>query len=148
MTDRGVQARDPGQGRQEHPLLPHHLQDRVADLDLELHARHGRDERFHPWGSPAGSLPERQPVDVADVGDLAARAGFSDQSQLTRHFKDLVGDMPGAVPDARKNRQERASPAKKRESVPPTIPCEQRVGARVETSGGGRSIRIGSNQEK
>jgi AraC family transcriptional regulator len=29
------------------------------------------------------------------LAELAARAGFSDQSQLTRHFKHLVGVMPG-----------------------------------------------------
>jgi AraC family transcriptional regulator len=29
------------------------------------------------------------------LAEVAARAGFADQSQLTRHFKRLVGDTPG-----------------------------------------------------
>jgi AraC-like DNA-binding protein len=29
------------------------------------------------------------------LAEVAAGAGFSDQSQLTHHFKGLVGDTPG-----------------------------------------------------
>ena len=49
------------------------------------------------------------------LAEVAAYAGFSAPSQFSHHFKRLAG----AVPDARKNRQKGASPAKKRESVLP-----------------------------
>src|SRR5262249_30491640 len=46
----------------------------------------------------------------------------------------------GAVPQVRKNRLKAASPSKKPESAPLTIPHDQRVGAPVEPSAVGRSI--------
>jgi AraC family transcriptional regulator len=52
------------------------------------------------------------------LAEVAACAGFSDQSQLSHHFKRLVGVTP------RQFRTE-ASPAKKRQSDALTIPHEQ-----------------------
>jgi hypothetical protein len=112
--------------------------------------------------------PGRRPASAGDSASPAASSGRSSSCNETVTLpggvgrpRRLLGPEPthrplqsprrrqaGAVADARKNRQKGASPAKKRESVPPTIPHEQRVGARVETSGGGWSIRIGSSQEK
>src|SRR5262249_36239349 len=61
------QARDPGQRRQEDPLLPHLQHDPVAGRGLEPRARHGGGDRVHPRRPPAGPLAERQPVEVAGV---------------------------------------------------------------------------------
>jgi hypothetical protein len=68
--------------------------------------------------------------------------GFSDQSLFTRHFQRLLGVTPGQFRVPARTAEQVASPAKKLQSEPLTIPQGQRVGARVQTSGVGRPIRI------
>jgi AraC-like DNA-binding protein len=60
------------------------------------------------------------------LAEVAAQAGFSDQSQFSHHFKRLVGITPGQFLRTPARIAERAaSPAKKPESGPLTIPHEQ-----------------------
>jgi AraC family transcriptional regulator len=58
------------------------------------------------------------------LAEVAADAGFSDQSQLTHHFKRIVGVTPGRFRMPARIAEGAASPAKKRQSDPLTIPQE------------------------
>jgi AraC family transcriptional regulator len=48
------------------------------------------------------------------LAEIAARAGFLDQSQLSRHFKRLVGVTPRKFRISARIAQEAATPVKKR----------------------------------
>jgi AraC family transcriptional regulator len=65
------------------------------------------------------------------LAEVAASAGFSDQSQFSRHFKRLVGVTPGQFRTPARIAEPAASPAKKRQSDPLTIPHEQGGPARA-----------------
>jgi AraC family transcriptional regulator len=70
-----------------------------------------------------------QAGDDFSLAQVAARAGFCDQSQFSHHFRRLVGVTPGQFRSPARIEYETASPAKKRESVPPyhgRDPCDQR----------------------
>src|SRR5262249_29384347 len=69
---------------------------------------------------------ERAQQLLQDGGDLslaeiAARTGFSDQSQLARHFKRLVGVTPGQFRTPARIAEKAAIPSKKSEDNPLTI---------------------------
>jgi AraC family transcriptional regulator len=55
------------------------------------------------------------------LAEVAAQAGFSDQSQFSQHFKRLVGVTPGHFRTPARIAELAASPAKNPENDPPTI---------------------------
>jgi AraC family transcriptional regulator len=59
------------------------------------------------------------------LAEVAAHAGFSDQSQFSQHFKRLVGVTPGQFRTPARIAEPAASPAKKPQGDPLTIPHEQ-----------------------
>jgi AraC family transcriptional regulator len=61
------------------------------------------------------------------LAEMAAGIGFSDQSQFCHHFKRLVGVTPGQFRMPARITYTAASPNKKRESAPLTIPHEHEV---------------------
>jgi AraC family transcriptional regulator len=64
------------------------------------------------------------------LAEVALNAGFSDQSQFSRHFKRLVGVTPGQFRTPPRIAEQPASTAKKPGGAPLTIPQEQRGAAR------------------
>ncbi|HEV3080457.1 MAG TPA: AraC family transcriptional regulator [Gemmataceae bacterium] len=60
------------------------------------------------------------------LAQVATRAGFSDQSQLSHHFKRLIGVTPGQFRTPARIAKQTASSSKKPETDPPTIPYGQR----------------------
>jgi AraC family transcriptional regulator len=71
------------------------------------------------------------------LAEVALRAGFSDQSQFTHHFKRLVGVTPGEFQTPASIAQQAATSPKKPVGDPTTIPQERDVRA-VDT----RSVQI------
>src|SRR5262249_3864079 len=63
------------------------------------------------------------------LAEVAADAGFSDQSQFCRHFKRLVGVTPGRFRTPARTAYPAASRSKNPHSDPSTIPHEQRGAA-------------------
>jgi AraC family transcriptional regulator len=63
-----------------------------------------------------------QAGDDFSLAEVAARAGFSDQSQFSQHFRRLVGATPGKFRMSARIAQKTAIPAKKPQSDPLTIP--------------------------
>jgi AraC family transcriptional regulator len=59
------------------------------------------------------------------LAEVALRAGFSDQSQFSRHFKRLVGVTPGRFDTPARIAYQSSISAKKLSSDPLTIPHEQ-----------------------
>ena len=59
------------------------------------------------------------------LAEVAARAGFADQSQFCHHFKRLVGVKPGQFRISARIAERAASPSKKPDGDPLTIPHEQ-----------------------
>jgi AraC-like DNA-binding protein len=59
------------------------------------------------------------------LAEIAAPAGFSDQSPFSHHFKRLVGVTPRRFRMSARIAQNTASPAKRPESDPRTILNEQ-----------------------
>jgi AraC family transcriptional regulator len=56
------------------------------------------------------------------LAQVAARAGFSDQSKFSDHFKRLVGVTPGQFRTPARSGEEAASPVKKPDGEPLSIP--------------------------
>ena len=59
------------------------------------------------------------------LAEVALRAGFSDQSQFSRHFKRQVGVTPGRFGHPQESPGRPQVPPRKRHFVPLTIPDEQ-----------------------
>ena len=59
------------------------------------------------------------------LAQVAARAGFSDQSQFSQHFKRTVGVTPGQFRTPARFAQHAARASKKPAGEPLTIPHEQ-----------------------
>jgi AraC-like DNA-binding protein len=64
------------------------------------------------------------------LAEVAAHAGFSDQSHFCHHFKRVVGVTPGQFRTPARIAEQAASPCKKPQSDPLTIPHEQGGSAR------------------
>jgi AraC-like DNA-binding protein len=56
--------------------------------------------------------------------EVAARAGFSDKSHFSHHFKRLVGVTPGRFRTPARIAHEAASPSERRDGEPLSIPHE------------------------
>jgi AraC-like DNA-binding protein len=65
-----------------------------------------------------------QAVTVLSLAEVALRAGLSDQSQFSRHFKRLVGVTPGRFDTPARIACQSSISAKKVSSDPRTIPHE------------------------
>jgi hypothetical protein len=76
-------------------------------------------EAAHFRTTPAFEFLERD-SDLALV-DIAASAGFSDQSKLSTYFKRAVGVTLSQFPKSARNRQNSASLDKNAPGAPPTI---------------------------
>jgi AraC family transcriptional regulator len=67
----------------------------------------------------AQPLPRNSDLSLVDI---AASAGFSDQSKLSAHFKRVLGVTPRQFRQSARSAQNSASLAKTPAAAPPTIP--------------------------